>query len=170
LGGRIAAIAVDLELLSDKLKRIRPKKLRLSLETRNNWTEFSLDGLPPEIRLSMRWLRVIVVAIFLGHAVVGFLFYRWRVVSQSSLSGSDWIVFGIPFWVAFAAYWAVFTVSRISGRDQCIAMSDSRFCLSLARRSAGSSTCFSLRILMGPSTPCHLTNRCSQPRAGILKS
>lgn len=67
--------------------------------------------LVPEIRLSIRSLRIVVLAIFLLHAVVGFLLYRWRVISQSSLGESDWIIFGVPFWVACAAYMGAFTFS-----------------------------------------------------------
>jgi hypothetical protein len=67
--------------------------------------------LSPEVRLSMRSLRIIVVAVFISHALIGFLLYRWRVVSQTSLAGSDWIIFGIPFWVASAAYFLAFTFS-----------------------------------------------------------
>src|SRR5439155_3579345 len=64
----------------------------------------------PRVRLSMRLLWVIAIAIFLSHAVIGFLLYRWRVISQSAFA-HDWIVFGVPFWLAFAAYWAAFLVS-----------------------------------------------------------
>src|SRR5438128_7844596 len=70
--------------------------------------------LAPEIRLSMRALRIIWVGVFVSHAVIGFLFYRWRVLSHdavSLLAGSDWVVFGIPFWLAFAAYLLAFTFS-----------------------------------------------------------
>lgn len=59
----------------------------------------------------MRCLRIVVVVVFITHAIVGFLLYRWRVISQSSLAGSEWIVFGIPFWLAFAAYWVALTFS-----------------------------------------------------------
>jgi len=70
-----------------------------------------MASLAPEVRLSIRSLRIVVVAIFLSHAVIGFLLYRWRVISQSALAGSDLIIFGLPFWLAFATYWVSFTVS-----------------------------------------------------------
>jgi hypothetical protein len=73
-----------------------------------------MASLAPEVRLSMRSLRIIWIAVFITHAVTGFLLYRWRALSHdspASLAGSDWIVFGIPFWLAFAAYFAVFTFS-----------------------------------------------------------
>ncbi len=65
----------------------------------------------PEVLLSMRSLRIIWVVVFMCQAVVGFLLYRWRIISQSSLSASDWIVFGIPFWFAVAGYLVAFTFS-----------------------------------------------------------
>jgi hypothetical protein len=70
--------------------------------------------LAPEVRLSKSALRTVWVAVFMSHAVVGFLLYRWRALSrfsESSLAGSDWIVFGVPFWFAFAAYFVAFTFS-----------------------------------------------------------
>ena len=69
---------------------------------------------PLDVRLSMRSLRIIWIAVFVAHGVIGFLLYRWRASfhgSPPSLAGSDWIVFGIPFWLAFAAYWLAFTFS-----------------------------------------------------------
>jgi len=70
--------------------------------------------LAPEVRLSKSALRTVWVAVFMSHAVVGFLLNRWRALSrfsESSLAGSDWIVFGVPFWFAFAAYFVAFTFS-----------------------------------------------------------
>ena len=58
--------------------------------------------LAPEVRLSKSALRTVWVAVFMSHAVVGFLLYGWRALSrfsESSLAGSDWIVFGVPFLV-----------------------------------------------------------------------
>jgi hypothetical protein len=73
-----------------------------------------MASLAPEVRVSMRSLRIIWIAVFITHAVIGFLLYRWRALSHGSpppLAGSDWIVFGLPFWFAFAAYWLAFTFS-----------------------------------------------------------
>jgi hypothetical protein len=51
------------------------------------------------------------VAIFLAHIVAGFLLYRWRVVSDSAITDNDWLVFGLPFWLAFGSYCFVFVAS-----------------------------------------------------------
>jgi hypothetical protein len=70
--------------------------------------------LAPEVRLSIPALRIVWIVVFMSHAVVGFLLYRWRVLSrfsESSLAGSDWMVFGVPFWFAFGAYFIAFTFS-----------------------------------------------------------
>jgi len=73
-----------------------------------------MASLAPEVRLSVPALRIVWVAVFMSHATVGFLLYRWRVLSRfsaSSLAGSDWVVFGVPFWFAFSAYFIAFTFS-----------------------------------------------------------
>src|SRR5205807_2206468 len=67
--------------------------------------------LAPEIRLSISTLRIVWLGVFISHAIVGFLLYRWRVLSQSQLADSGWVVFGIPFWLAFLAYLVAFTFS-----------------------------------------------------------
>ena len=66
----------------------------------------------PEVRLSIRVLRIVWLGVFIVHAIVGFLLYRWRALSDSQLADSDWLVFGIPFWLAFFAYLVAFTFSE----------------------------------------------------------
>src|SRR5215468_1296672 len=43
--------------------------------------------------------------IFAAYITVGFLLYRWRVLSQSPARQSDLLVFGVPFLIAWAAFW-----------------------------------------------------------------
>jgi hypothetical protein len=114
--------------------------------------------LAPEVRLSILALRVVWLAVFMTHAVIGFLLYRWRVLSrfsESSLAGNAMIgsfsVFhsGLPLLLISSPS----HFRRISGHDQFIGTLDSPFCLLPVHFSAGCSTCFSPRTSMGRSTP-----------------
>jgi hypothetical protein len=62
-------------------------------------------------RISIGALRLCFVVIFLTHIAVGFLLYRWRVISDSAIADSDWLIFGLPFWLAFGSYCFVFVTS-----------------------------------------------------------
>ena len=53
-----------------------------------------------------------VIAVFISHCIVGFLFYRGRVVQKLPIFDSDLIVFAAPSLAAFFAYfWILFRSS-----------------------------------------------------------
>ena len=62
-------------------------------------------------RISIGGVRLCFAAIFLAHIVAGFFLYRWRVVSHSAITDNDWLVLGLPFWLAFAGYCFLFVAS-----------------------------------------------------------
>ena len=57
-------------------------------------------------------LRIVWLGVFIAHAISGFLLYRWRALSDSHLADNDWLVFGLPFWLAFLTYLVAFIFSE----------------------------------------------------------
>lgn len=56
----------------------------------------------------MKGLILKISAVFVLHCLVGFLFYRGRVVQRLPIFDSDFIVFAVPFIVAFVVYYWIF--------------------------------------------------------------